>query len=1122
VERLEDRTAPALVAAYAFNEGAGTTVTDASGNGHTGTIVNATWATAGKYGDALSFNGTNAMVTIPDASSFHLTTGMTLEAWVNPSAVSNAWRDVIYKGNDNFYLSATSTSSSHPAVGAIVNGSYLESYGTSALATNKWTFLAATYDGTTMRLYVNAAQVSSKAGTGSILTSTNSLQIGGDSFYGQFFQGTIDEVRVYNSALTAAQLTTDMNTPIPSVPLVASAGPNVSGNEGTAIQFTGSAGGGTAPYSYSWNFGDGSPATTGTLTPTHVYASDGPYTATLTVTDSANHTAPASTSVTVNNVAPTVSAGGPYGGSPGVAISFTGTATVPDPKDPLTYLWNFGDGGTSTLQNPTHTYATANTYTVTLQATDSEGASTTSTSTTATVTAPSPLVVSAGPNVSGNEGSAIQFTGSASGGTGTLSYSWSFGDGSPATTGTLTPTHVYASDGPYSATLTVTDSANHTAPASTAVTVNNVPPTVSAGGPYTGNPGTAISFSGTASVPDPKDTLTYLWSFGDGGTSTLQNPTHTYATPNTYTVTLQATDSEGTSTTASTVVYTSPLTVVGTPTTDANGVVSYSVVSPSLGVQPQTLRILAPTHPAAGQPPRFLYLLSVVAGLDNSFGDGMLAAEQLDLEDQYNATLVAPSFPISPWYADSSTDPTAQLESFMVKALVPWVNQTQAAPGTTPAEWLVGFSKSGFGALSLILRNPTVFTAAACWDAPVQTTSVTTFSDMLANYGTQQNFANYEIPTLVAQDSAPFQTTNRIWISGDNGLYTSQMVTLDQQMRAAGIQHTFVGGVTRAHNWTSGWLPLAIQGLAPLVASAGPNVSGSEGSAIQFNASASGGTGALTYAWTFGDGGTANTLTPTHVYASDGPYTATLTVTDSANRTATASTSVTVNNVPPTVSAGGPYTGTAGAAISFSGTASVPDPKDTLTYLWSFGDGGTSTLQNPTHIYTTANTYTVTLQATDSEGGSTTSASTTATVAPPSPLVANAGPNVSGNEGSAIQFTGSASGGTGTLSYSWSFGDGSPATTGTLTPTHVYASDGPYTATLTVTDSANHTAPASTAVTVNNVPPTVSAGGPYTGTAGAAISFSGTASVPDPNDTISYLWSFGDGGTSTLQNPTQT
>ena len=110
-----------LVAAYAFDEGTGSTVTDLSGNGNTGTLANTTWS-SGKYGSALAFNGTTSQVTIPDAASLHLTTAMTLEAWVNPAVVTSAWRDVIYKGNDNYFLMATSDRSSTPAGGGIFGG----------------------------------------------------------------------------------------------------------------------------------------------------------------------------------------------------------------------------------------------------------------------------------------------------------------------------------------------------------------------------------------------------------------------------------------------------------------------------------------------------------------------------------------------------------------------------------------------------------------------------------------------------------------------------------------------------------------------------------------------------------------------------------------------------------------------------------------------------------------------------------------------------------------------------------------------------------------------------------------------------------------------------------------
>ena len=107
---------PTPVAAYAFDEGSGSTVADASGNGNNGTVANATWV-AGKYGGALSFNGSSSRVTIPDSASLHLTSAMTLEAWVDPATTTAAWRDVIYKGNDNYYLEGTSDQSGRPGGG---------------------------------------------------------------------------------------------------------------------------------------------------------------------------------------------------------------------------------------------------------------------------------------------------------------------------------------------------------------------------------------------------------------------------------------------------------------------------------------------------------------------------------------------------------------------------------------------------------------------------------------------------------------------------------------------------------------------------------------------------------------------------------------------------------------------------------------------------------------------------------------------------------------------------------------------------------------------------------------------------------------------------------------------
>ena len=203
-----------LVAALGFNEGSGSSAADASGNGNVGAIGTASWSTQGKFGNALSFNGTTAKVTVADSASLRLTSGMTVEAWVFPTAVTNTWRDVVVKGNDDYYLMATSTNSSRPVGAGIFGGTKSRAIGPAALAPNTWTHLATTYDGSLVRLYVNGVQVSSAAASGSITSSTRVLGIGGDPIYGQYFAGRIDEVRIYNVPLSAAQIQTDMTTPI--------------------------------------------------------------------------------------------------------------------------------------------------------------------------------------------------------------------------------------------------------------------------------------------------------------------------------------------------------------------------------------------------------------------------------------------------------------------------------------------------------------------------------------------------------------------------------------------------------------------------------------------------------------------------------------------------------------------------------------------------------------------------------------------------------------------------------------------------------------------------------------------------------------------------------------------
>src|SRR5438105_6130918 len=204
-----------LVAAYAFDEGAGTTTGDASGSGNTGTLSGATWNATGKFGKALSFNGSSSLVTVADAASLDLTNGMTLEAWLYPTALSG-WRTAILKRTTSglAYSLYAHNNVPQPATTINVGGSDVSATGPSALPLNSWSHLAATYDGTTMRIYVNGAQVGTFAVSGSITTSTGQLSIGGNNVWGEYFSGLIDEVRVYNRALSAAEIQTDMTTAI--------------------------------------------------------------------------------------------------------------------------------------------------------------------------------------------------------------------------------------------------------------------------------------------------------------------------------------------------------------------------------------------------------------------------------------------------------------------------------------------------------------------------------------------------------------------------------------------------------------------------------------------------------------------------------------------------------------------------------------------------------------------------------------------------------------------------------------------------------------------------------------------------------------------------------------------
>ena len=315
--------APADVIGWWRGEGDATDVTGQ----HHGVIQGGVTFPAGMVGNTASFDGNSGYLEVPDAPALDFSSALTLEAWINPAEVVSELAPIIAKWNDNdgdlrtYFLTLQSGLLRFSiSENGFYDASSADLFTPTALQPGIWQHVAATYDGTHMRLYVNGQLAAERATLiASLFANDRPLLIGAGHIGGspiRYFTGEIDEPAVYNRALTAGEIGAiyeagsfgKCHVP-PNQPPVASAGGPYSGNEGApiALQFSGSDPDGDA-ITYAWDLGDGTTGSGTTPPAEHRYADDGTYTVTLIVSDVKGAADTTSTSVVVANVAPVVGA----------------------------------------------------------------------------------------------------------------------------------------------------------------------------------------------------------------------------------------------------------------------------------------------------------------------------------------------------------------------------------------------------------------------------------------------------------------------------------------------------------------------------------------------------------------------------------------------------------------------------------------------------------------------------------------------------------------------------------------------------------------------------------------------------------------------------------------------
>ncbi|MET1006925.1 MAG: PKD domain-containing protein [Propionibacteriaceae bacterium] len=531
---------------WRLNESSGTTAADTSAAGVTGIYsggyTQGTASTVTTSGTAVTFNGTNGTV----ASSV---------AFNNPSAYSEElwFKTTTTRGGKliGFGDAQSGTSGNYDRhvymenSGQLTFGTYTGQLNTTTSPTSynngQWHHLVATQGADGMKLYVDGAVVGTNAQT-SAQSYSGYWRIGGDSSWSgdNFFNGSIDEAAVYPTALTAAQVKAHYQASPAAVNAAPTAAFTSSCTDGgcTFDAATSADSDGTIA-SYAWDFGD---TKTGTgVAPEHGYTTSGTYNVSLEVTDNQGAkntvTQPVTVTVPAVNQDPTAA----FTNTCTELVCAFDATTSADPDGSIaSYAWDFGDGKTSTVATPSHTFAADDTYAVKLTVTDNRGGTDTVTKNVtvkANVKPTAAFTSSCAERVCAFDGS-----GSTDSDGTVASYAWDFGDGDTSTL--AKPSHTFATDDTYTVKLTVTDNQGATDVVTHDVSAKaNAKPVASFTATCTA---LSCSLDASASADSDGTVASYAWDFDDDSAAGSGKTTsHAYTAGGSYDIKLTVTDNAG-------------------------------------------------------------------------------------------------------------------------------------------------------------------------------------------------------------------------------------------------------------------------------------------------------------------------------------------------------------------------------------------------------------------------------------------------------------------------------------------------------------------------------------------------------------------------------------------------